>query len=114
MLWNQTYFVKPLLMLSSAVVLEIGLPGCAAFEANQKCAGADCKADAQITAAVQTSIDQHAELGPPGQLQVETLNRVVYLYGTVSNDLQLAVAKSVALEASGDAKIVNSIAVSEK
>jgi len=44
-----------------------------------------------------------------------TLNRIVYLYGSVANDLQLAVAKSVAAEASGgDAKIVSSIAVSEK
>jgi osmotically-inducible protein OsmY len=53
-------------------------------------------------------------LGPSGQLQVATLNRVVYLYGNVANDLQLAVANSVASQAGGDAKIVSSIAVSEK
>jgi osmotically-inducible protein OsmY len=57
---------------------------------------------------------RHPELGPSGQLQVATLNRVVYLYGNVANDLQLAVANSVASQAGGDAKIVSSIAVSEK
>jgi osmotically-inducible protein OsmY len=88
--------------------------GCATFGASQKCGPAVCNADASTTAAVQNSLDRHPELGPSGQLQVATLNRVVYLYGSVANDLQLAVAQSVASEASGNAKIVSSIAVAEK
>jgi len=100
--------------LTGALIAVGLLSGCTTLNASQPCGSAGCGADARLTAAVQTSLDQHPELGPSGQLQVATLNRVVYLYGSVANDLQLAVAKSVAAEAGGDAKIVNSIVVSEK
>jgi osmotically-inducible protein OsmY len=97
------------------VMIALGLSsGCTTLGAAQKCGPSGCNADASTTAAVQNSLDRHPELGPSGQLQVATLNRVVYLYGSVANDLQLAVAQSVASEASGDAKIVSSIAVAEK
>jgi osmotically-inducible protein OsmY len=99
----------------TGILIALGLSsGCATIGAGQQCGLADCNADARITSAVQTSLDRHPELGPSGQLQVATLNRVVYLYGSVANDLQLAVANSVASEAGGDAKIVSSIVVSEK
>jgi osmotically-inducible protein OsmY len=91
--------------ISAAGLIAMGvLSGCTAFGG----------ADTQVTAAVRTSLDRHPELGPPNQLQVATLNHVVYLYGSVANDLQLEVAQSVAARASDDAKIVNSIAVTEK
>jgi osmotically-inducible protein OsmY len=96
-------------------LIALGLSsGCTTLGAAQKCGTASCNSDASTTAAVQRSLDRHPEFGPSGQLQVATLNRVVYLYGSVANDLQLAVAQSVASEASGDAKIVSSIAVAEK
>ena len=88
--------------------------GCTTLGAAQKCGPAGCDSDARTTAAVQSSLDRHPEFGPSGQLQVATLNRVVFLYGSVANDLQLAEANSVASQASGDAKIVSSIAVAEK
>src|ERR1700689_3594107 len=91
----------------TAMTIALGLSsGCSTSSAGQKCGPADCSADARTTAAVQNSLDRHPELGAPGQLRVATLNRVVYLYGGVANDLQLADAKSVASEASGNAKIV--------
>ena len=97
------------------MLIALGLSsGCATLRAGQQCALSDCNADARITSAVQTSLDGHPEFGPSGQLRVATLNRVVYLYGSVANDLQLAVANSVASEAGGDAKIISSIAVTEK
>jgi osmotically-inducible protein OsmY len=96
-------------------IITLGfLSGCATYGAGGKCGPADCTADARMASAVQTSLDRHPELGPSGQIQVATLNHVVYLYGSVANDLQLAVANSIASEASGDARIVNSIAVTEK
>jgi osmotically-inducible protein OsmY len=97
------------------MLVALGLSsGCTTLGAGQKCGSAGCNADARTTTAIQSSLDRHPELGPSGQLQVATLNRVVYLYGSVANDLQLAVANSVASNASGEAKIVSSIAVSEK
>jgi osmotically-inducible protein OsmY len=101
--------------ISSAMLIAMGvLSGCTSFSAGQKCGLAECATDAQVTAAVRASLDQHPEFGPPGQLRVATLNHVVYLNGSVANDLQLAIAQSAAAKASGDAKIVNSIAVMEK
>lgn len=99
--------------LAGACMLAMTLPGCAAYQAKDGCAG-NCTPDAQMATEVQTSLDRHAEFGPPGQIQVAALNRVVYLYGTVADDLQRSIAKSVAIEASDDAKIVNSIQVTEK
>lgn len=104
---------KPLLAITGGLVLAMSLPGCASYQTKDACAR-NCSADAQMATAVQSSLDRHAEFGPPGQIQASALNRVVYLYGTVSDDLQRSIAKSVALEASGDAKIVNSIQVTEK
>jgi osmotically-inducible protein OsmY len=104
---------KVFLALTGGFVLAMTLPGCASYQTKDGCARS-CTPDAQMATAVQSSLDGHAEFGPPGQIQVAALNRVVYLYGTVSDDLQRSIAKSVAVEASGDAKIVNSIQVTEK
>ena len=114
MFHGQTISIKSSATLIGGLV-ALGLAsGCTTLGAGQKCGLADCNADARLASAVQTSLDRHPELGPAGQLQVGALNHVLYLYGGVANDLQLAVAKSIASEAGGDAKIVNSIVVSEK
>jgi osmotically-inducible protein OsmY len=110
---EQTVRIKLSCVLLGLAALGLS-SGCTTLGADQKCGSAGCGRDARTTAAVQSSLDRHPELGPSGQLRVATLNRVVYLYGSVATDLQLAVAQSVASEAGGDAKIVNSIAVAEK
>jgi osmotically-inducible protein OsmY len=114
MISEQTFRVIPCGALRGILIALGLLSGCTTVNQGQKCSLADCSADARITSAVQSSLDRHPELGPSGQLHVATLNDVVYLYGSVANDLQLAVARSVASKASGDAKIVSSIAVTEK
>jgi osmotically-inducible protein OsmY len=106
--------LKPIYGLTGALILAAALPGCAYFQNGRECGSGGCAADARVTTDVQRSLDRHAELGPPGQIQVTSLNHVVYLYGTVTGDFERSIAKSVALEASGDARIVNSIAVGEK
>lgn len=111
---NIQCIVKSAAALGGAMVLGLSLQSCAMFGGKGACASAGCVSDAQVAAGVQSSLDRHPELGPPGQIRVAALNQVVYLYGTVSNDLQRAVAKSVALESSGGDKIVNSIQVNEK
>ena len=114
MISNPKLVPKGCCELLSALMLVGALAGCASMPGRSECGGADCTADAQTTAAVQFSLDQQAEFGPPGQLQVETLNHVVFLYGSVADDLQLADARTVAMNAGGGAKIVSSIGVTEK
>jgi hypothetical protein len=90
-------------------VISIGaLPSCAAFG---KC-GLGCPGDADITAEVHALFEQHPVLEPPNLLDVQTLDRVVYLSGLVDTDLERQIAESVALEAKGVKRVVNSIGLS--
>jgi osmotically-inducible protein OsmY len=81
------------------------LCGCATF---QKCGISGCPGDAQITAGVRALYAQHPELGTG--IEVQTLDHVVYLYGLVDTPFDSEIAKSVALEAPGVARVVSSIA----
>lgn len=91
------------------VILMGALGGCAAY---QKCSAGGCPGDAEITAAVQAAYMQHAELQAPNVINVQTINRVVYLYGLVATDLQRQTAESVAKQVPNVAKVVNSIGTS--
>jgi osmotically-inducible protein OsmY len=95
--------------LAFALSLLALLVGCAVY---QKCGFGGCPGDAEITAEVQALFDQYTVLGPPNLLHVQTLDRVVYLSGQVATDLQRELAETVALQAPGEARLVNSIAVS--
>jgi osmotically-inducible protein OsmY len=85
------------------------LAGCAAYK---KCGFGGCPGDAKITAEVQALFDEHPALEPPTLLHVQTLDRVVYLTGLVDTDLERQMAESVALQAAGVARVVNSIGIS--
>jgi osmotically-inducible protein OsmY len=95
--------------LAFALVLTATLPGCAAYK---KCGFAGCPGDAEITAQVRALFDQYPVLKPPNLLEVQTLDHVVYLNGVVDTDLERQMAESVAHEAKGVAKVVNSIGLS--
>jgi osmotically-inducible protein OsmY len=95
--------------LALAVVLAGALPGCATF---RKCGFAGCPGDAEITAQVRTLFDQHPALEPPNLVEVQTLDHVVYLSGVVDTDLERQMAESVAHEAKGVKKVVDSIGLS--
>jgi osmotically-inducible protein OsmY len=84
------------------------LAGCASYG---KCASGACGGDAAITNKVQSRLDQHAELGAPHSIEVQTIDRVVYLNGLVNDGLDRGIAESVALQTPGVLKVVNSIAV---
>ncbi len=88
------------------LVLASALPGCAVFE---KCGLHGCSGDADTTARVHALFDLHPVLEPPNLLHVQTLDHVVYLTGLVDTDLERQIAESVALEAVGVTKVVNSI-----
>ena len=94
--------------LVTAVILAAALPGCAAFPRSS-----DPAVDQKITADVEARFRQHPELEAPNLIDVRTINRVVYLSGTVSAGLQREYAKSVASRAPGVTKVVNSISVTK-
>jgi len=83
--------------------------GCAAID---HCGLGGCPGDAKTTADVRALFEQHPALEPPNLLSVQTLDRVVYLYGLVDTDLERQLAESVAREAPGVDEVVNSIGIS--
>jgi osmotically-inducible protein OsmY len=89
-----------------AVILAATLPGCAAFPRSS-----DPAVDQKITVDVDARFRQHPELEAPDLINVQTINRVVYLDGTVSAGLQREYAESVASRAPDVKKVVNSISV---
>jgi osmotically-inducible protein OsmY len=92
-----------------ALVLTATLPGCAAYK---KCGFGGCPGDAEITAQVRALFEHHPTLKPPNLLEVQTLDHVVYLNGVVDTDLERQMAESIAHEAKGVRKVVNSIGLS--
>jgi osmotically-inducible protein OsmY len=92
-----------------AAIFAGTLQGCATYK---DCGFGGCAGDAQITANVQTLFNQHPELGPPSSIQVQTLDHVVYLDGFVAAGLESSTAESVAHQAPGVTRVVNTIAVS--
>jgi osmotically-inducible protein OsmY len=100
---------RPIHVYSLALVLTGALPGCATYT---KCGFGGCPGDADITAQVHALFDQYPALEPPNLLEVQTLDHVVYLTGVVDTDLERQMAESVAHEAKGVRKVINSIGLS--
>jgi osmotically-inducible protein OsmY len=88
------------------LALTSALAGCATY---RKCGFSGCPGDAAISAQVRVLFNQHAALEPPNLIGIETLDHVVYLTGLVDTDLERRIAQSVALQADGVARVVNSI-----
>jgi len=99
---------RPLCALAFALILAC-VSGCAAY---QKCGFTGCPGDAEISAQVRALFERHPELEPPNLLDVQTVDHVVYLYGVVDTDFERLMAESVALQAPGVTKVVNSIGIS--
>ncbi len=91
-----------------AAIFAGALQGCATYK---DCGFGGCAGDAQITANVQTLLKQHPELAA-NTIQVQTLDRVVYLDGLVASGLERSTAESVARQAPDVTRVVSSIAVS--
>jgi BON domain len=97
---------KQVLAFVAALTAAAALQGCAILPQS-----ANPAVDQQLTADVQARFGQHAELEAPNQLNVQTINRVVYLNGLVSTGLQRKDAELVANQVQGVDQVVNSIAV---
>jgi hypothetical protein len=97
---------KKLFAFVAALNVAAALPGCAVFPQSSNAA-----VDQTITADVETRFGQNTELEGPNLINVQTINRVVYLNGLVSSGLQRSDAEVAANQVQGVDKVVNSIAV---
>jgi osmotically-inducible protein OsmY len=97
---------KPLHALAFALILTGALFGC---EALGECDSKSCRKDAQITSEVRSVLERHPELGDVDSIQIQTSNRVVYLYGHL-DDVARADAAALARQVPGVDSVVNSIA----
>jgi len=85
------------------------LSGCATHE-SQNCAANGCADDARITDELKAKLRANAAL-PSWDIQVQTINHTVYLYGLVATGLERNIVEDTAREISGVTKVVNSISV---
>jgi osmotically-inducible protein OsmY len=99
-----------LIAAGTMVLILIGLSGCATFE---KCGVEGCASDDKITANVHAAFAQHPELGEPNSINVQTVNHVVHLSGSVSAGEMRATAESVARQVKGVAQVEDSIYVTK-
>jgi osmotically-inducible protein OsmY len=102
--------LKPFHVLALVVIHAAALCGCATYHAYRKC-GHGCPGDASLAAEVRALLDQHPALGPPNQVYVQSLDRVVYLTGQVATDLQRSIADSTARDVPGVRGVVDTIAL---
>jgi osmotically-inducible protein OsmY len=93
---------------ASLLAFLLVLSGCASAG---RCGLEGCAGDHEITARVRALLDQHAALGAPNVVSVQTLDRVVYLKGLVDTPYQKRLAADVAGQAPGVRRIVNMIGV---
>jgi|ERR1035438_7532322 osmotically-inducible protein OsmY len=97
---------------AAAVIITGALSGCMTYSAYTKCGFGGCPGDANITNEVRALFNKHAVLEPPNIIDVQTVDHIVYLNGLVDTDLERQLAESVAREAQGVTKVINSIGIS--
>jgi osmotically-inducible protein OsmY len=98
---------RPIYAIAMASILTAALSGCADFRAG----GTQSAGDANITADVKERLNQMADLGPPGSIEVQTVDHVVYLNGLVDVGLEKRNAASIAMQVPGVTNVVDGIAV---
>jgi osmotically-inducible protein OsmY len=99
---------KSLCALTSVLMLTGALSGCAVYNRYEKCGFYGCPGDAQITADIRARFRQRSDL-EPNAITVQTLDRMVYLYGVVSSSLEIDTAESIARKVPGVQGVVNSV-----
>jgi osmotically-inducible protein OsmY len=97
---------KRLSAVALGLLLACVLPGCSVFP---KCSPENCAIDAQIKQDVDALFAEHTELGPPGTIRVQSINKVVYLNGLVNSDLERQNAEALAYQIPNVKDVVNSI-----
>jgi hypothetical protein len=79
---------------------------CSVYAAHQACDSTGCSGDATITADVYAALSQLSTVNFANSVSVQTRDGVVYLYG---RSLDKELAESLALQAPGVKRVVNSI-----
>jgi hyperosmotically inducible periplasmic protein len=102
------------LLCASVFVLLLAstLSGCAVYHTYEKCGFSGCPGDAQITAEIQSQINQRGDLESTA-ITVQTLDHTVYLYGVVSSGLEISDAEAIARSVPGVRQVINSMAISQ-
>jgi len=96
--------------LMCALIIALNFPGLlAGCAAERKCGLRGCSGDAEITAKVESLFNEHPEMGT--EINVQTLDHVVYLSGYVAAGQIRTTAAEVARTAPGVSKVVDEIAV---
>ena len=89
------------------IVVAISLAGCAA---QRKCDANSCADDAAITAQIQAALYANKAIAT-WDIQVQTINHTVYLYGLVDTNVQRAFIDETAHKTPGVEKVVDSISI---
>ena len=98
---------KHLLAVAIAVLAAPAFSGCAA---QHKCAANACADDKAITARIEAALRANAAIAT-WDIQVQTINHTVYLYGLVDTNVQRAFIDETAHKTQGVEKVVNSISI---
>ena len=101
---------RGLLFLSLLASLLPLFGGCAVHDVHQKCAANGCPDDERITGEVMAKLRANPAL-PVWDIQVQTLDHTVYLYGVVATGLERNIVEDTARAIPGVTKVVNSISV---
>ncbi len=87
-------------------VLAIGASACGTI---RDCGFSGCPADQKITSDLEALIRQHPAIEAPNSVEVQTIDRVVYLYGKVDTEQQRILPEELAHTVPGVNRVVNSI-----
>ncbi len=98
---------RHLLAATLALLTLLSLNGCAA---HRKCEANSCADDAAITATIQSALYANKAIAA-WEIQVQTINHTVYLYGVVDTNVQRSFIEETAHETEGVEKVVNSISI---
>ena len=96
-------------LLAAAITLLtlLSLTGCAA---QRKCEGNACADDKAITARIEAALYANKAIAT-WDIQVQTINHTVYLYGLVDTNVQRSFIEETAHKTEGVEKVVNSISI---
>ena len=87
-------------------IFAMGLNGCAIFP---KCSPENCATDKEINAEVTQLFSEHAELGAPAALHIQTINGVVYLSGPVDTEFEVRHAEALARQVANVKDVENNL-----
>ncbi len=100
--------MKQWICCAALTIASTSLIGGCMSEPTKPCAGANCVSDAEITANIKADVSQHAEL-TDWTIDVQTINGVVYLHGTVDTEPQRQLVEDIARETRGVKGVENAI-----